>query len=231
MAKQPILRVPKGIPTPIRRALKLNRGGTFLSPVKATQLAALLRAHEDDLQREHRKAARGMERARTQATHDKWSGVLRDLQRQDAVRRSALDDLQRGSGQAPLPPLPSKAVEPLDIEDMEDISAAEWEIGVDYTEAAGWDHEKGVTSDVSFNARIFRTDHRPIRESELRDVIEDYADTGVMRRGFQARAVRWQTARGDVRRGDVDDLFSFRAILLTVAQELRVGAVKPERGR
>jgi hypothetical protein len=230
MAKRPILRVPSGVPAPIRRALHLTRGGSFLSYAKAAQLMAALHGYEEDLQRDYDKAARAMERARTQPTHDKWGKELRAVQRQDAERRAALAALQKGAGQEPLPPLPSKAVEPLDVLDESDVSAAEWEIGVDYTEAAGWDHEKGSTSDVSFNARIFRTNRQPIHESELRDVMEVFAETGHLRGGFEAKAVRWQTASGYKRRGTADDLESFRAILLTVAQELRVGAVKPERG-
>lgn len=153
--------------------------------------------------------------------------------------------------------------------DILDVQVVEYEVGVDYDATAY------ASSDVSFNARVYRLGQtaddladairalerfvdtgespgfdaaewfswQPFTEREAREVIADFAYSGVVPSGYAIEAVdwrrkkhtsirEWQTRRasGQSRDGDPVDLFNFRNILLRVgAHGLRVGAVKPDK--
>lgn len=227
-------RVPKGVPSEIRRVLRLGKPGRFLSTVKALQLADLLELAGAFLSREHERASRAAQRAPTPRQRAK----LLEVEQEDARRRAALAQVEEEAGVQPLPPIASRDVVPVvpDAEEEGDDyaqaeeGAAEIEIGIDYVEADGWTHRKGPTSDVSFNARLFRRDRRPMTESDARSAMDYFAGTGTMPRGIDVRTVSWRDARGRVTKGGTeDDLANFQNILRHVGDEgLRVGLVKPE---
>lgn len=229
-------RVPKGVPSDIRRALRLGKPGRFLSTVKALQLHDLLAVKAKEGQKAHNRVLRAFEKARLPQTRQKHLGRLRALQRDYGAIQHGLDQLAESSGFAPLPPLPSPDVVPVttrDVEEspdyaLEEEGALEIEVGVDYLEAEGWRHRQ-ATSDVSFNARLFRRDRRPMTESEARAAMFAFAESGNFPRGIEARTVSWQDYKGRTGRGTEDDLENFRAILQRVGDGgLRIGLVKED---
>lgn len=247
MAKRlPPFRVPKGVPTEIRRALRLPAAGRFLSTVKALQLHDALAITERAVQRRHRDAVRAFDTARRPATREKHLRALRAAQHEHGAIQHGLDQLASSAAREPLPPLAGPDVVP--VQEARDFdkgyvlpgeSALEWEVGVDYSaELAGKAHRKGRSSDVSFNARIFHPDHEPITEYQVREAIDNFAAGGslVYRVGrrrvpLEVRTVSWANWKGQQSRSHhPDDLLSFRAILLAVGDGgLRVGAVKRDR--
>lgn len=236
MAKKlPLLRVPKGVPSAVRRALRLGKPGRFLSTVKALQLHDLLTLEAKRVQKLHNATLAKFERARRGETKQKHLGHLRALQRDYGGIQHGLDQLSEEFGFEPLPPLASpdvRPVAPFAEEESDDYAlpeegALEAEIGVDYLDAEGW-HHRG-TSDVSFNARLYRRDRRPLTESDVRAAIFQFADTGHFPRGIEAKTVTWQDYKGRTRTGTEDDLENFRGILLRVGDSgLRIGLVKPD---
>jgi hypothetical protein len=230
-------RVPRGLPAEIRRALRLKRPGTFLSTRKALQLADLLGLREKGLAKEHARVSRALARVKTPKARAKWIGQLRDAQGKFASVRDQLAMLSAQGGVQPLPPLASGDVRPI-IEPpkalpeapLVPVMAREWEIGVDYTEAAGYKHPKGASSDVSFNARLFRRGGKMLSEEDVREAMDRFAGYGDFPEDITARTVRWEDWRGRERTGQAHELQNFRNILDAVGDEgVRVGAVKPEK--
>lgn len=239
-----MFRMPKGVPREIARLLlrtssrTIPRPGQVLSYENATILYDLLSTYRKALQPAVTKAARAIERARTTPTRSKWMAALETARTKAGEADAALIALERGQGMEPLPPLSGPDVVPVVPEPTTFTggavryvtpkeSAVEWEIGVDYTEADGWDHRKGRASDVSFNARIQRRDGGPMVEEEVRDVIAEFAYDGVMPHGIRVRSVSWQNWKGYKRTGGAADLENFHAILQHVGDHgLRLGAVK-----
>lgn len=236
MAKRlPAFRVPKGVPADVRRALRLKKPGQFLSAEKAFQLADLLYAQEAQLVKAHAKQLAAMERARRPATRAKYVEAVQGTQQRYAGLRHALDTLATSQGVDPLPPLASKKAVPVAIVQapgvdaiQEDEAAAEWEVGVDYTQQAGYEHAKGPSSDVSFNARIYRDDGRRMTAQYVRDAMELFANRGYFPSHVQLRSISWANSRGQRSSSrDEDDLWSFRDILRAVGDAgWRLGAVK-----
>jgi hypothetical protein len=238
-----VFRIPKGVPRDIRRALRLDKPGRFLSTLKALQLSDLLQEREDELAREHARAYRASERARTKATRDKWLRELKEIQGEHGAVRHGLDFMERGAGQEPLPPLASPDVVPVVKAEgfaeeyvVPHESALEWEWGVDYTEeVAGHRHKKGRASDVSFNARVFDPSGAPITELQVREAVDFFASEGELsyksggtRVVLECRAVNWADWKGRESSGTEKDLGSFRSIIDAVGDRgLRVGATKP----
>ena len=237
-------RVPKGVPAAVRRALRLPKPGRFLSTVKALQLHDLLEVSARAARKEHTKIVRGLERARTTETRQKYLAKLRAAQRGAGAIEHGLEQLSRSSAREPLPPLAGRGVVPtIEAEEFSPTyalpgeSALEWEIGVDYTEeTAGRRHRHGRASDVSFNARLFDPAGDPVTEYQVREAMDNFTHGGDLAyrsgRGWvtlEARTVRWENWKGAVRHGDESDLDNFRAILQRVGDGgLRVGAVKRE---
>lgn len=216
-------RVPKGVPSDIRRALRLGHGGSFLSYVKATQLATVLEAALWDVSRDHDKAVRAYERVRRPATRAKYAALIRDSQARWSALETALDDLLRMLE----PP------EPL---------AVEWELGVMYDASENF-------SDCQFNARLFRADGEPMTEAQVVDAIANFArhDRGTLEFyaggeyvPVEVKAVDWANWKGAWKydkdrqraRGKQSDLENFRGVLKAVGERdwnlepWRLGAVK-----
>ena len=243
-ARLPPFRVPKGVPSEIRRALRLPRPGRFLSTEKAFRLADALVQVERLVQQDYQRAYKAMERARTTPTREKWVGELRAVQQKAGAVRHGLDVLERAAGYEPLPPLASPSVKPVAPGEEEpsadyflpEEGALEWEIGVDYTEeVAGAQHRR--TSDVTFNARLYDPRGGVLTESQVREAMDFFASEGELsyksgrgRVTLAARSVNWANWKGDERQGRQRDLENFRSILQTVGDKgLRVGGVKPDR--
>ena len=237
-------RVPRGVPSAIRRQLRLGKPGRFLSTVKALQLHDLLAWESKQAKKTHNRLAGVLSRSKRPEVRAKYLGALRGAQERHGALQHGLDQLAESSGFEPLPPLASPGVVPIathEEEESEDYAlkeegALEIEFGVDYVEAEGWYHPEGRASDVSFNARIFRRDGWPLTESDARDIAAEFAQTGNMRRGIEVRTVRWARADGIERGHDGNgissnrhDLADFLRILRRVGDSgLRIGPVKPD---
>lgn len=228
-------RVPKGVPSDIRRALRLGKPGRFLSTQKALQLYDLLIFQAEQGAKRHSSILAKFETVKRPETKSKYLGLLRASQEEYGGIRHGLTQLAEEFGVEPMPPLASsdvvptipEAEEPDEEYALEEEGALEAEIGVDYLDAEGWHHPG--TSDVSFNARLYRRDRQPLTESDVRAAIFQFADTGHFPRGIEAKTVTWQDYKGVTRRGREHDLENFRAILLRVGDSgLRIGLVKPD---
>lgn len=227
-------RVPKGVPTEIRRALRLGKPGRFLSTQKALQLYDLLGFQAEQGAKRHSSILAKFETVKRPETKSKYLRLLRASQEEYGGIRHGLNQLAGEFGAEPVPPLAGPDVVPT-IPDVgfggghgaPEEGALEVEIGVDYLDAEGWHH--AGTSDVSFNARLYRRDRRPITESDARAAIFQFADTGHFPRGIEAKTVTWQDYKGVTRSGREHDLENFRGILLRVGDSgLRIGLVKPD---
>jgi len=235
------LRVPKGVPSPIRRQLRLGKPGQFMPTVKALQLFDWLTFAAEDGQKSHDRLLAKFETVKRPETKAKYLGLVRDSQAEGGGIYHALNQLAEEFGVEPSPPLASPDVVPTipDLEEPgEDFAqpeegALEVEFGIDYLEAEGWYHQHGDGSDVSFNARIFRQDGRPLTESDAREVAMEFASSGEMPGGIEVRTVKWSNTRGErTRRGIASndhDLRDFQRILRRVGDSgLRIGLVKPD---
>lgn len=236
-------RMPKDVPRHIARALyrtssrTIPKPGQMLSYDNAFLLHDLLTVHRQTLRPVVEHAVERMEAARTVVTRQKWQAVAQATIREAHASEAGLREIEAAAGVEPLPPLASRDVVPVvdrdvddDDEDSDDYAlreegAEEIEIGADYRAA------KGRTSDVSFNARLFRKDGRPITESDARSAMYTFTDTGRMPSDIGCRSVTWSGWKGTrTRTGRLSDLENFRAILMTVGDYgLRVGLVKPDR--
>lgn len=111
-------------------------------------------------------------------------------------------------------------------EPEEEEGEAEWEVGIDYKA-----HDR--TSNVDFNARIYRYDGGKLSEADARAAFSEAIWTGQAPPGVAIRDVWWQRAHGRKRHGRVGHLEPFRNILSRVGEAgmrtipLRFGAVKP----
>jgi hypothetical protein len=234
-------RIPAGVPTAIRRALKLGKPGRFLSTVKALQLHDLLTWESKQVRKTHQRLFAGLERARRGETRQRYLTALRETQRTAGRLQHGLSQLSDEFGFEPLPPIPSRDVVPVAPREtepspdyaLEEEGALEIEIGVDYVEAEGWYHDQGHTSDVAFNARLFRRDGGPITESDARAAMLHLGDTGHLPDEIDVRTVTWQPwqmiGTKKKRYGTKSDLDNFRDILQRVGDSgLRIGLVKPD---
>lgn len=235
----PALRVPKGVPPAIRRALRLGKPGRFLDAGKAFRLADALAATEQQLQRDAQQAFRRMEKARRPQTADKYRRELGKIQGLRGGVAQGRASLERASGQEPLPPHAPKTLRPVvqtRVKSPKHIrpgdTAHEWQFGVDYRGK----HKKGRASDVMFDARVYDPDGRPITEAQIRSAVDFFASEGQLsyrtrtgRRQLAVQTVRWTNWKGQTRRGELSDLQMFRDILMAVGDGgLRVGAVKED---
>jgi hypothetical protein len=203
MAKRKALapfRIPKGVPKEIRKALRLGKPGRFLSTVKALQLFDLLAFEAKRGAKRHSALVAKFETVRRPETKAKYLGLVRASQEEGGAIGHGLNQLAEAFGVEPLPPLAGPDVVPtmpgLEEPDedfaQEEEGSLEIEFGVDYVESEGWTHPTGKGSDVSFNARIFRSDKRPLTESDAREIVAEFVRTGHMRDGIKVQTVSWQ---------------------------------------
>lgn len=240
-----LFRLPKGVPAEIRRQLRriasrrLPKPGQVLSYENALLLHDLLTFERQRLAKPLHAAVRALDKARRPETRQKWLEVVKAARGTAERLEHAVIQLERAEGIAPVPPLASRDVRPTIDTDFEgpdyllpEEGALEWEVGVDYTEESGWSHRQGRTSDVSFNARLYRRDRRPMTESDVRAAIDRFVSTGDMPHGIAVRSVSWANWKGvaSAKRGTVTDLENFQNILVAVGNEgLRIGGVKEDR--
>lgn len=234
-----LLRVPKSVPKAIARTLRLPKAGAFLSYEKAYRLYDALEQNRRAVVREGMAAVRKMERARRPETHRKYMREATAARQAIGTLDTVRSKLERAVGLEPLPPMASPDVRPVAKAEafspdyvVKEEGALEWEIGVDYTFEGGFSPQKGMASEVSFNARLFRKDGTPMTESDVRYAMDWFGSTGDMPEGVRVRTVQWRAASGMEResRGQpIRGLQNFQSILMVVGDRgLRVGAVKPD---
>jgi hypothetical protein len=216
-----LLRMPKGVPAEIARVLlrtssrRIPRAGQVLSYENATILYDLLTQRRSDLRKPFAEAARHLKRARTSETRQKWLDVLAPVRKEAVQSEAALLELE----------------EALKPEEPEEETAVEWEFGTDYLEDLDWSHDQGQTSDVSINARIYRSDGQPMTKTEAFFAANYFAEHSTMPRGIQIQSVSWRDYKQVVtRHAAPKNLASFERILDKVSRagQLRVGSVEPD---
>jgi hypothetical protein len=242
MAKRKALapfRIPKGVPKEIRKALRLGKPGRFLSTVKALQLFDVLAFEAKRGAKRHSALVAKFETVKRPETRAKYLGLVRASQEEGGRIGHGLNQLAEEFGMEPVPPLASPDVVPIARREeepdedyaQEEEGSLEIEFGVDYVESEGWTHPTGKGSDVSFNARIFRRDKRPLTESDAREIVAEFVRTGKMREGIQVQTVRWQrpTWPKEKESSQAKHLDSFLDILTRVGDGgLRIGPTKPD---
>lgn len=234
--------MPKDIPAAIVRTLGLPQAGAFISYEQLSQLDFVIDGIERELQRDILKAFTGMERARTSETRDKWSQQAAEIMSERNQFKHYRTEVARVQEREELPPLASPDVIPVsrkhrdgDDDDgdgdelPEDFSADEWEFGQDYAPSGKDSPSHSRSSNVKFNARIWRKDGLPIARQEVVDVVDYFASTGEWNDSYEISTVSWENWKGAETNGAhgerFSDLENFRSILQVAG--VRVGAVKP----
>ena len=235
--------MPKGVPREVAWLIrtssrKIAKPGQVLSLENAYKLYDALDTFRDIAAREAADALYRAEHLKSAAGRARATDRLHDLRRDAVGADEARNALDRAAGIQPLPSLAPNEAKPIVLTDEEspewfvpEEGALEAFIGVDYTEGAGYHHRSGKkTSDVSFNAVLRWEDGTPITESDAREALQLFAQSGVLPDGMECDAVSWAGWKGKERHGSLADLENFRHILSSVGNYgVRVGLLKPDR--